>query len=167
MRQFLGINTMNIREKLPKNNLSTVSASVAIVPDPNHPAPVKEVAGIFSELYDKGVLPGFIYERQNMEEAFDGLGNCHMIAIAFMTDVAMAKAEAGWSWVEGHCKRSDGFTFKHSWLEYSGCAVEANHTPILVMSRWFYRKHRKVHSPKVRTAKQFRKWMCYRSGRNQ
>ena len=150
---------MNISERLSKNNLSTGPASVAIIPDPDHPAPIQEVAGIFCDLYDKGVLPRFVHERRNLEAAFDGLGNCHMLAIAFMTDVAVANVEAGWSWVEGRCKRSDGSTFKHSWLEHAGCVVEANSTPILVMSRSLYRKQRKVRSPKVRTEKQFLKWV--------
>lgn len=141
--------------------------SIAVCTDPEHPAPVLEVAGKIRDLYDNGALPRFTVEYHNLEGEFDGLNNCRMVAIAFMTDVTLDGSAGGWSWCRGRCKRLNGTTFQHSWLEYDGCAVDATFGDgfsTLIINRSCYRKTRGVRSPKIRNAKQFRKWMLSRHG---
>lgn len=140
--------------------------SIAGCPDPERPAPVREVAEKIRVMYDNGTLPRFKVEYRNLKGELDGLTNCHMVAIAFMTDVAIAGSASGWSWCRGRCKRLNGTTFQHSWLEYDGCVIDAtfgNGRSALVINRSNYRKIRGVRSPKTRNAKQFRKWLLSRS----
>lgn len=55
-------------------------------------------------------------------------GNCHNIALAFMTDLIIARQAQDWYWVQGANPKkelSPGRVWEHSWLEYNGIAVDA------------------------------------------
>lgn len=54
-------------------------------------------------------------------------GNCHSIALAFMTDLIIAREAQGWRMMEA-CNRqvlTPDKPWEHSWLEYNGFAVDA------------------------------------------
>jgi hypothetical protein len=62
----------------------------------------------------------------------DGLGDCHDIAMALMTDLSLAGAAEGWAYVLGGLRTKNG-VIEHSWLEFDGWAVDAANGKCLVV----------------------------------
>lgn len=100
-------------------------------------------------------------ELRHFTEAFgkpsrDGLGDCHEVALALMTDLVVAGRAAGWKWCEG-LVTSD--PYEHSWLEFDGWAIDASNGRakggrVLIAPRAWYRSHQLAQRVTERDAKQ-------------
>lgn len=97
-------------------------------------------------------------------------GNCHSIALAFMTDLIIAGQVQGWSWVQGvnANRKVQGRAWEHSWLEYGDYVVDAtikqkenpNQQTISIGEvRFFYKAKGITKILKRRDAANTRKWL--------
>jgi hypothetical protein len=126
---------------------------------------IHKLASMVWQFFDDGIMENAL-ERM-AEEPLPGepKGNCHNIAIAFMTDLIIARQAQGWSWVQGgnpNRMNEEGKAWEHSWLEYNNFVVDATikQTTIAIEEVGSYYKRRDIKKiRKRRNAAQTRKWI--------
>lgn len=82
---------------------------------------INKLSLMVRKLFDDGRME---HTREAMAEKplpGEHKGNCHNIALGFMTDLIIAGYGQGWFWVQGVNKNRG---LKHSWLEYDGFFVD-------------------------------------------
>jgi hypothetical protein len=132
---------------------------------------IKMLARDVRQLFEKRMMERTLAAMAEEPLPGEPEGNCHNIALAFMTDLILAKRAQGWSWVQGESttrKPRGGTSWEHSWIECNGFVVDATQkhiekpdTPAVIIGEAeFYYKAREITTIlRRRNAKQTRKWM--------
>lgn len=116
---------------------------------------ISKLATMVQQFLNDGVMKHTIEAIAEKPLLGEPAGNCHYIALAFMTDLINAKRAQGWFWVQGenkHRLNSIGATWEHSWLEFNGFAVDAtinqkekqNQPTIVIGETEYYYKTRDI-----------------------
>jgi hypothetical protein len=118
-----------------------------------------------ASMLDAGQLPRFAAVWA--KPSHDGLGDCHEVASALMTDLIVAGRSAGWCWCTG-VSPAHGES-GHSWLECEGWAVDTSNGAerggtVLCSDVGWYRGHQQFTDVTVRDGQATRDWHLGRDG---
>jgi len=89
---------------------------------------IKKLSEKLQQYIDSGILIHTYEAMTDNPEQGEAPGNCHNIALGFMTDLINAGCSQGWFWLTGENKQrldNMGNPLTHSWLEFDGFAVDA------------------------------------------
>ena len=131
---------------------------------------IEELSKRVIQLFDSGVMERTLTEMTKPPMLGEPEGNCHAIALAFMTDLIVARQDKGWFWVQGVNPkiRREGKPWEHSWLECDGLIVDATLkqkenpdrlTVTIGEPEFFYKTKGITKILKRRNATQTRKWI--------
>ena len=132
---------------------------------------IRKLSSMVQQFVDDGIMQRTAKAMAEKPLRGESKGNCHNIALAFMTDLIIGRRAQGWSWVKGgNPKRisKQGRAWEHSWLEYNGFAVDAttkqtgkpDQQTISIGEVGFYYKARGITKIlKRRDAAQTRRWI--------
>jgi len=132
---------------------------------------IKKLARDVRQLFENRMMERTLIEMAEEPLPGEPEGNCHNIAMAFMTDLILAKRAQGWSWVQGESttrKPLGGKPWLHSWIECNGFVVDVTlkhieqpDTPTVIIgeAEFYYKTKEITRILRRRNAKQTRKWM--------
>lgn len=132
---------------------------------------INRLADMVRQYFNDGIMKHTIEAMAEKPLLGEPAGNCHNVALAFVTDLIIAKRAQGWFWVNGgnaSIKNDLGGSWKHSWLEYDDFAVDAtikqtanpNQLTVTVGEvSLYYKARRIVKIFERRNAAQTRRWI--------
>lgn len=102
-----------------------------VMRDDNEPSGPCTPCETLERLAAVGGLPHFL--KAFGAPSHEGLGDCHEVTLALMTDLVVAHRSDGWSLVQGTVDFGTDKGADHSWLEYDGWALDVANGKILAI----------------------------------
>jgi len=97
-------------------------------PDTTQPGRPCKAKDIIKKMLDTGKLTKTLKAMQEKPISGKDQGNCHVVAVTFMSELISADMFRGWKWSQGYISltKTDPIKRLHSWLEYDGWTVDAS-----------------------------------------